>query len=80
MAREAILDIIHNIRGQDAATVRQQNIMIVPRSLVPYTLSFAYGARPSLREWGERNGYASNTVELATHRPCSVRARVCPEP
>ena len=43
--------------------------MIVPHSLDPSKLSFAYGARPSLREWGERRGYASNPVELATHRP-----------
>eukprot|EP00965_Chrysotila_dentata_P250861 6209693-Pleurochrysis_carterae.AAC.1 len=28
----------------------------------------AHGARPSLREWGERSGYARNPVKLATHR------------
>eukprot|EP00965_Chrysotila_dentata_P104565 3453128-Pleurochrysis_carterae.AAC.1 len=46
--------------------------LIVPHSLVPSTLSFAYGARPSQRGWGEQSGYASNPVELATHRLCGV--------
>eukprot|EP00965_Chrysotila_dentata_P177310 5855654-Pleurochrysis_carterae.AAC.1 len=40
----------------------------------------AYGARPFLREWGERSGYASNPAELATHRLCDVGVRVRLEP
>eukprot|EP00965_Chrysotila_dentata_P214037 6187989-Pleurochrysis_carterae.AAC.2 len=39
----------------------------------PGELTFAYGARPSLREWGERRGYMRNPVELAIHRLCGVR-------
>eukprot|EP00965_Chrysotila_dentata_P189013 6173082-Pleurochrysis_carterae.AAC.2 len=33
----------------------------------------------SKREWGE-HGYASNPIELATHRLCGVRVRVRLEP
>eukprot|EP00965_Chrysotila_dentata_P200732 6180140-Pleurochrysis_carterae.AAC.2 len=54
--------------------------LFVSHSLVPATLSFAYGARSFLREWGERSGYASNAVELATHRICGVRVRARREP
>eukprot|EP00965_Chrysotila_dentata_P068224 2256272-Pleurochrysis_carterae.AAC.1 len=47
-------------------------MLIVPHFRVPSTLSLAYGARPSLRKWGEGSGDASNPVELATHRLCGV--------
>eukprot|EP00965_Chrysotila_dentata_P245365 6206506-Pleurochrysis_carterae.AAC.1 len=43
--------------------------VIVPHSLLPSKLSFAYGTRPNLNEWGEQSGYASNPVEAASHPP-----------
>eukprot|EP00965_Chrysotila_dentata_P027532 915026-Pleurochrysis_carterae.AAC.1 len=47
-------------------------IHVKSSSIQARMLTFAFGARPSLREWSERSGSASNPVELATHLLCGV--------
>eukprot|EP00965_Chrysotila_dentata_P235297 6200663-Pleurochrysis_carterae.AAC.4 len=53
--------------------------LIVPHSLVPATLSFAYRARPSLKEWDELSAMRVNPSMIAPSMlsprslPASVR-------